>query len=347
VFFGQKSTGDFAYFSLLNEVLLLVPEPEKEQRWNIFRALLPYYGKLVTPEFLRKTSIYIPEVERVHPLIEGIYKPAWSEHALSIASMKINPYADKITYLPDGRWRIKYSPKKGELNSAVNASIFNCLKDKEPVIVLEQVADKTSKHGARYRLMGLGLIENYDTEMDVFNIHHVDYDTLEMVSHGLNNEILYETALREFTLDRFSPFVAEDKAIYKVTKEKRDQAFKKVVLEQYGFQCAVTGVKYHSENLIEAQAAHIISKKKKGSDDPRNGITLSRTAHWAFDKGMFTISDQYEIIVHPKAKNANTSKFPILDMNGIQINLPEDDNYYPHPEAIEWHKKEIFDRFYL
>ncbi len=321
--------------------------PLLKQRWSIFRDLLPYYGKLVTPEFLRKTSLYIPSIERIHPLIEGIFKPAWSEHALSIASMKTNPYADKITPLPDGRWRIKYSPKKGALDSAVNTSLFNCMTDKEPIIVLEQVSDKTSKQGTRYRLMGLGLIEDYDPEMNVFNICHVDFKTMEMVSNGVNNELLYETALRESSLDTFSPFIAEDKAIYKVAKEKRDQAFTRVVLEQYGYKCAVTGVKYHSENLTEAQAAHIISKSKNGSDDPRNGITLSRTAHWAFDVGMFTISDQYEIIVHPKAKNANTNKFPILDMNGMQINLPEDENYYPHPEAIEWHKKEVFDRFGL
>jgi len=104
-------------------------------------------------------------------------------------------------------------------------------------------------------------------------------------------------------------------------------------------------MKYHSDNLIEAQAAHIISVNKKGSDDPRNGISLSRTAHWGFDVGMFTISDQYEIVVHPKAKLSSAKKFPILDINGKQINLPEDENYYPHPEALEWHKNEVFERF--
>ena len=93
--------------------------------------------------------------------------------------------------------------------------------------------------------------------------------------------------------------------------------------------------------------AHIISKSKKGSDHPRNGITLSRTAHWAFDEGMFTISDQFEVVVHAKAKQASVNKFPILDMNGVQINLPEDEKYYLHPEALEWHKKEVFNKFSL
>jgi putative restriction endonuclease len=84
---------------------------------------------------------------------------------------------------------------------------------------------------------------------------------------------------------------------------------------------------------------------KKSSDDPRNGITLSRTSHWFFDVGMFTISDQFEVVVHPKAKLGSSNKFPILDMNGVPLNLPEDENYCPHPEALELHKKEVFNKF--
>jgi len=320
-----------------------MPETEKELRWRIFRTLLPYYGKIVTPDFLRNTSAFVLGVERIHPLIEGIYKPKWSDHALSIASMKVNPYADKLTYLPDGRWTIKYSAKKGGPDTAVNTGLFNCMKNREPVIVLEQLSGKTGKQGARYRLMGLGLINSYDP--DIFNIHHVDFAKLEQISNGANEDIIIASALRSFTLEEFNPFISEDKTIYQVSSQKRSQAFKEVVLDQYGYKCAVTGIKYHSENLIEAQAAHIISNSKNGTDDPRNGISLSRTAHWAFDVGMFTISDQYEIVVNPKAKLASANKFPILEMHGAQIYLPEDENYYPHQEALEWHKKEIFNRF--
>ena len=302
-------------------------ETEKEQRWEIFWALLPYYGKKVTPDFLRNTSQYIPGIERVHPLIEGIYKPRWSDHALSIASMKDNPYADQLTYLPDGRWTIKYSAKKGGSELAINQSLFTCMTNKEPVIVLEQLSIKTNKQGVQYRLMGLGLIETYDPATNLFTIHHVDYATLEQVSHSTDDEIFIASAIRSFTLDEFNPFVSEDLAIYQVSKRKRNRAFTDVVINQYDYQCAVTGMKYHSKNLVEAQAAHIISKGKSGSDDPRNGISLSRTVHWAFDSGMFTISDQYEIVVHPKAKNANINKFPLFDMNGKQIHLPDYENY--------------------
>jgi hypothetical protein len=45
-------------------------ESEKEKRWNIFRELLPYNGKLVTPEFLQKSIPCIPVRERVNSIFK-------------------------------------------------------------------------------------------------------------------------------------------------------------------------------------------------------------------------------------------------------------------------------------
>jgi len=45
-----------------------------------------------------------------------------------------------------------------------------------------------------------------------------------------------------------------------------------------------------------------------------------------------------------KSKKRECKKFQILDMNGVQINLPEDEIYYPHQEALEWHEKEVFNQ---
>jgi predicted restriction endonuclease len=53
--------------------------------------------------------------------------------------------------------------------------------------------------------------------------------------------------------------------------------------------------------MVEAEAAHIIGKEVSGTDDPRIGLALSRSMHWAFDNGLFTLTDRYEIEIHPKA----------------------------------------------
>ena len=94
-----------------------------------------------------------------------------------------------------------------------------------------------------------------------------------------------------------------------------------------------------------AQAAHIISKEVNGTDDPRNGLALSHVAHWAFDRGIFTISDQFEVMVHPKARDAERSEFELIELDQKKILLPDDESNFPHQDALQWHREEVFGRF--
>ena len=115
-----------------------------------------------------------------------------------------------------------------------------------------------------------------------------------------------------------------------------------MVLDNYDKTCAVTGQKFVYSDTVEADAAHIIGKENCGTDDPRNGLALSKSAHWAFDQGIFTITDQYEVEIHPKAKLANHRAFPLMATDRKWIILPSDSAYHPHQEALEWHRKNRF-----
>ena len=315
------------------------------ERRKICRALVPYFGTIQSADFFRHTSVYVPIVERVHPLIEGIYKPAGFVYPLSISSMLKSQYRDQVFYNPDRTWWINYSPKEGGMDIAVNAGLIRCMTDHEPVLVLRQVSDKTSAEGARHRLLGLGFVESFDASANLFRIRGLEWDeTSTSLGIGLSDDLL-ETALRLESLEQWTPFVAEDRAVYKVSRQKRDTAFRNIVLANYGHTCAVTGQRFHSPHHVEADGAHIIGKDVRGTDDPRNGIALSRSTHWAFDRGIFRISDQYEVVVNPKIADANTDKFPVIEMDRKKIALPEDQYYWPHPEALAWHKEVVFDRF--
>ena len=228
---------------------------------------------------------------------------------------------------------------------AQNVALLNCMEQHEPLLVLKQLSDKTGRRGAQYRLLGLGLIEKYDAESNVFIIRGVEFATLEAVCADLPEEEALATALRTEIVLPFAMFEQPDREIYQVSREKRDAAFSRVVLDEYGYTCAVTGQRYRSKHHVEAQAAHIVSKKEHGSDDPRNGLALSHTFHWAFDVGLFTVSDQYEVIVHPKAPLANGKAFPLLQLDRQQLHLPDDKEFWPHGDALRWHKKEVFEKF--
>ena len=103
------------------------------ERLRIFRAAAPHFGKVLPASFFQKTSQVLPDVERVHHLIEGIYKPAWSIYPLSISSMLKSQYSDQVHYNSDRTWWIQYSPKDGGMDMAVNAALIRCMTDHQPV----------------------------------------------------------------------------------------------------------------------------------------------------------------------------------------------------------------------
>jgi hypothetical protein len=321
--------------------------PQQEERRDAYRRIVPLFGKIVSSTTLRASADVAPGVNRIHPLIEGIYKPANSSYAFSIASMLKSPYADQTFFNPDGSWWMWYSPKDGGLNIAANAALVRCMHESEPVLVLKQIGDKTSVGGALHRVLGLGFIDEFNPTQNAFQIRGLNDAQLQSyLNVGLDTEDVLKAALRLQSLEAWSPFVQEERAIYHVSRLKRDAAFRQVVLDNYDHTCAVTGQKFFYEHRVfEADAAHIIAKGKLGSDDPRNGIALSKSVHWAFDQGIFTISDQFDVLIHPKAQQAISQDFPLLDKHGRKIVLPSDAAYHPHSDALEWHRKEMFGRF--
>lgn len=82
--------------------------------------------------------------------------------------------------------------------------------------------------------------------------------------------------------------------IQTISKKLRDISFKQRVLNAYGNQCAFSGIQL---KLIDA--AHIFPVSEPTStDDTSNGIALSALYHRAFDRGLVTLNEQYQIIVN-------------------------------------------------
>jgi hypothetical protein len=247
-----------------------MPDDIAERR-RIFRELVPYFGTVQPASFFRDTSAVVKGVHRIHPLIEGIYKPAGSIYPLSIASMLKSRYGDQLFHNLDRTWWMEYSPKAGGMDLAVNVGLVRNMTDREPVLVLRQESDKTSRAGARHLLLGLGYVENFDPATDLFRIRGLTFDEVAAVTGTALSEesdALIETALRLESLEKWIPFAAEDRAVYKISRQKRDAAFRSIVLSNYDYTCAVTGQRFKSPRHVEADGAHIIGKDVRGTDDP-------------------------------------------------------------------------------
>jgi putative restriction endonuclease len=83
-----------------------------------------------------------------------------------------------------------------------------------------------------------------------------------------------------------------------VARPFREAAFAKSVKIAYSNTCAMTGLKIiNGGGRAEVQAAHIKPVASGGSDSVRNGLALSGTIHWMFDRGLVSVDDDYSILV--------------------------------------------------
>jgi hypothetical protein len=298
-----------------------------EHRSRILSELARYTGKQVSAAFVQHTANFIPGIDHFHTLFSGIYKPAWSEYALSIVTKSDSPYdqKDEAVFLEDGRWLMTYSPRSGGLDISDNRALVKCMDDRTPLGVFKQLTDKTDRqHGSTYLVLGLGLITTYDSKADVFIVESADLPALEQVTRMVADErARYEVQLYAQLTNEFRPFAESEKLTHTVSAPKRDEAFREIVLSEYDFACAVCEMKFRLGDLVEATAAHIVPKRKSGTDDPRNGLALCRTHHWAFDAGLFSVSDNFGVVLSPVLKQAETRNFGLWTWKVNQFCCPK------------------------
>ncbi|MGD1713463.1 HNH endonuclease [Dapis sp. BLCC M172] len=118
----------------------------------------------------------------------------------------------------------------------------------------------------------------------------------------------------------------------------RDAFFRKAVVHTYNYKCAFCGMKVTTsikQNIVDG--AHIKPFAKFYDDRINNGISLCKNHHWAFDKGLFTISDDYDykIIVSNNFQEESPNSKPIKFFHGFRIWLPSEKKYFPRIEALE------------
>lgn len=121
----------------------------------------------------------------------------------------------------------------------------------------------------------------------------------------------------------------------------RDRIFRTRVLQAYDRRCAFTGFQFiNGGGRAEVEAAHIKSVEDKGPDVVQNGLALSGTVHWMFDRGLLAVADNAEILLSNH----------INDVDGIRkILLPDGRARFaenlqerPDPQFLRWHRERCF-----
>lgn len=119
--------------------------------------------------------------------------------------------------------------------------------------------------------------------------------------------------------------------------------FRQIVLANYSGKCAITGIDL-PELLF---ASHIIpwSKNEAGRLNPENGICLSALYDKAFDKGLISVNEKYQVLISDKLKKKKDADyygkhFAVIENQSLI--LPQ--RYFPKKEFIQYHLDEIFNK---
>lgn len=135
--------------------------------------------------------------------------------------------------------------------------------------------------------------------------------------------------------------VAEEQAPYEFEQDRvqmltrrtiRDRIFRTRVLKAYDRRCAFTGFQFiNGGGHAEVEAAHIKSVQDKGPDVVQNGLALSGTVHWMFDRGLLTVADNAQILLSNHINDVDGVRKILLAKGRAQF--PDNAHEKPDPRV--------------
>jgi HNH endonuclease len=118
------------------------------------------------------------------------------------------------------------------------------------------------------------------------------------------------------------------------------RAFQGVVLNAYGYRCAVTGDRIRPV----LQAAHIRPLPRGGEHRLDNGLLLRSDVHTLFDRGYLGVDTSHRLVVSPRLRHefGNGEEFYARAASREPIAVPAKRADRPNREFLEWHMDEVF-----
>jgi hypothetical protein len=266
---------------------------------------------------------------------KGIYKPNWSQYALSVRQGLDSPYPDKPPkFRPDGTWSYEYfqenpDPTQGQ-SEFTNRALRECMQDGIPVGILRQ---KTPPPVPQYEILGLALVTGWNDGY----FHFEGFSKAGFVNASGKQEAAAIINNQEKQLESagsFDPKTVEDarQRILAAIVRRRGQAkFRKQLIDAYGGKCAIT----RSPIVETLEAAHIVPYRGDATNTPENGLLLRSDLHALFDLGMISIeAEDFSIIVSQDLKGSEYS-----NLNGKQIAIPKSMKSRPSKAALKEHRR--------
>ena len=138
-----------------------------------------------------------------------------------------------------------------------------------------------------------------------------------------------------------TPPVGPTEIVREVAQRRGQSFFRASVIAAHNGKCCVTGIT--SEPLL--RASHIVpwSHDPALRLDPRNGLCLNALHDAAFDRGLITISERFELLISNRLK-AEVPELLYKDLfesrAGAPISMPE--RFQHAQEMLHFHRHKVF-----
>jgi putative restriction endonuclease len=265
---------------------------------------------------------------------KGIYKPKWSQYALSVRQTLSSPYPDRDpVYRPDGSWRFSYfqeridpADRDGEFT---NRAMVACWRDNVPVGVMRQIKPNP---GSRYQILGIAIVANWDGGyffLEGFGTNG------EARSRGPAGELEWlilaqeQAQLRSGSFDPTGIIDARERTLSQIVRRRGQPQFRQQLLDAYESRCAISNF-----NAVEAlEAAHITPFLGAETNRPDNGLLLRADLHTLFDLGLIAIDPaRMSVLVSPGIARTDYG-----ELAGASLRLPRAAAARPSVAALQAH----------
>ncbi|MBN2591035.1 MAG: HNH endonuclease [Sedimentisphaerales bacterium] len=187
-----------------------------------------------------------------------------------------------------------------------------------------------------------GLQHGSKQDKIIWDEFHEDWSGLAYESQKSLNE-LSKTTKRDYSNQESllgRDIITETQRITRVRLVQN--FFHDAVLSSYGYSCAVCKISLYKM----LNASHIIpwSVNKLRRADPSNGLSLCVFHDRAFDRGLFTVDNEYKIVLSKEAKQVIDApklyRVGLQEIEGDKLSLPK--KFNPDQEAFAYHREKVF-----
>ncbi len=279
-----------------------------------------------------ETGVLSGNLIQISPELLGIFKQIWnflvrSDYQLGMGYpffyLKSEPF-----------WELTFKQGAGDASSNQNkAKNISALDGVVDYAKIEAKMASWLNDSEKRKLLTEAILQKYFplTKASFYD----DYETVDLL-HGIDNLLLN------------TPKLVYRSKIEKLMKAKdfeavylRSTSFKRTISMIYDFQCAASQWKaITAQNISMIDACHIVPFSVSHDDTVQNGIALAPTLHRAFDRGLISISDSYQVLVD-KDFQEEGEDWSLRRLEGKQILLPRNENHWPSKENLLWHRSQF------